>query len=177
MEEHFDELARGITIESGKVLDDARGEMRRAVENVEVACGIPAMMLGDFSEDIARGIDEYMIRQPVGVVASICPLQLPGNDPLPEHLPDALACGNTLIIEPSKRTPLTMRKKSFNSLNRSGFPPVWSTWSMAVRKRQCHSGRSGHSGHHLCRLNPGCPPCLQLGAGQARSGPGGLKTP
>jgi delta 1-pyrroline-5-carboxylate dehydrogenase len=60
MEESFEDLARTITVENGKVLDDARGEMRRAIENVEVACGIPMMMLGDFSEDIARGIDEYM---------------------------------------------------------------------------------------------------------------------
>ena len=78
MEEHFDELSRSVTIENGKVLDDARGEMRRAIENVEVACGIPTMMLGDFSEDIARGIDEYMIRQPVGVAAIIAPFNFPG---------------------------------------------------------------------------------------------------
>ena len=58
LEEHFEDLARTITLENGKILDEARGEMRRAIENVEVACGIPTMMLGDFSEDIARGVDE-----------------------------------------------------------------------------------------------------------------------
>ncbi|HEX9018603.1 MAG TPA: aldehyde dehydrogenase family protein, partial [Anaerolineaceae bacterium] len=61
LEENFEDLARTITIENGKVLDDAKGEMRRAIENVEVACGIPMLMMGDFSEDVARGIDEYMI--------------------------------------------------------------------------------------------------------------------
>jgi malonate-semialdehyde dehydrogenase (acetylating) / methylmalonate-semialdehyde dehydrogenase len=120
MEEHFDELARTITIENGKVLDDARGEMRRAVENVEVACGIPHMMLGNFSEDIARGIDEYMIRQPVGVVASICPFNFPGMIPF-WYLPYAVATGNTIIIKPSERTPLTLAK-AFTLLEQAGFP-------------------------------------------------------
>jgi len=121
LDEHFDELARSITIENGKILDDARGEMRRAIENVEVACGIPTMMLGDFAEDIARGIDEYMIRQPVGVVASICPFNFPGMIPF-WYMPYALACGNPVIIKPSERTPLTMQKV-FHLLEQIGFPP------------------------------------------------------
>ncbi|MFB3819002.1 MAG: CoA-acylating methylmalonate-semialdehyde dehydrogenase [Candidatus Methylomirabilales bacterium] len=121
LEEHFEDLSRTITQENGKVLDDARGEMRRAIENVEVACGIPSLMLGDFSEDIARGIDEYLIRQPVGVVASICPFNFPGMIPF-WYLPYALACGNTAIIKPSERTPLTMQKV-FRLLHQAGFPP------------------------------------------------------
>ncbi|MBL8096490.1 MAG: CoA-acylating methylmalonate-semialdehyde dehydrogenase [Anaerolineales bacterium] len=121
LEANFDDLARQITLENGKVLDDARGEMRRAIENVEVACGIPMLMLGDFSEDIARGIDEYMIRQPVGVVASICPFNFPGMIPF-WYLPYAIATGNTVIIKPSERTPLTMAK-AFQLLEQVGFPP------------------------------------------------------
>ena len=121
MEEHFDDLSRSVTIENGKILADARGEMRRAIENVETACGIPVMMLGDFSEDIARGIDEYMIRQPVGVVASICPFNFPGMIPF-WFLPYALATGNTAIIKPSERTPLTMTKV-FQLFEQVGFPP------------------------------------------------------
>jgi malonate-semialdehyde dehydrogenase (acetylating)/methylmalonate-semialdehyde dehydrogenase len=121
MEANFDDLARSITIENGKVLDDARGEMRRAIENVEIACGIPMMMLGDFAEDIARGIDEYMIRQPVGVVASICPFNFPGMIPF-WYMPYAVACGNTIIIKPSERTPLTMQKV-FHLFEQAGFPP------------------------------------------------------
>ena len=121
LEEHFEELSRSVTIENGKVLDDARGEMRRAIENVEVACGIPIMMLGDFSEDIARGIDEYMIRQPVGVAAIIAPFNFPGMIPF-WFLPYALACGNTTIVKPSERTPMTMQKV-FKLIEQAGFPP------------------------------------------------------
>jgi malonate-semialdehyde dehydrogenase (acetylating)/methylmalonate-semialdehyde dehydrogenase len=121
LEESFDALSRQITLENGKVLDDARGEMRRAIENVEVACGIPMLMLGDFSEDIARGIDEYMIRQPVGVIASICPFNFPGMIPF-WYLPYAVATGNTVILKPSERTPLTMTR-AFELLDKVGFPP------------------------------------------------------
>ncbi len=121
MEEHFEELSRSVTIENGKVLDDARGEMRRAIENVEVACGIPIMMLGDFAEDIARGIDEYMIRQPVGVAAIIAPFNFPGMIPF-WFMPYALACGNTAIVKPSERTPMTMQKV-FRLIEQAGFPP------------------------------------------------------
>jgi malonate-semialdehyde dehydrogenase (acetylating) / methylmalonate-semialdehyde dehydrogenase len=120
MEEHFDELASQITLENGKILDDARGEMRRAVENVEVACGIPMLMQGDFSEDIARGIDEYSIRQPVGVVASIAPFNFPGMIPF-WYLPYALAAGNAILIKPSERTPITMQRV-FRLLEQAGFP-------------------------------------------------------
>jgi malonate-semialdehyde dehydrogenase (acetylating)/methylmalonate-semialdehyde dehydrogenase len=120
METHFEELARSITIENGKVLDDAKGEMRRAVENVETACGIPSLMKGDFSEDAAAGIDEYMIRQPVGVAASICPFNFPGMIPF-WYMPYALAAGNTVIIKPSERTPLTMLR-IFSLMEECGFP-------------------------------------------------------
>jgi malonate-semialdehyde dehydrogenase (acetylating)/methylmalonate-semialdehyde dehydrogenase len=94
--------------------------MRRAVENVEVACGIPTMMLGDFSEDIARGVDEYMIRQPVGVAAILCPFNFPGMIPF-WYMPYALACGNPVIVKPSERCPLTMQKV-FHLMDEAGFP-------------------------------------------------------
>lgn len=120
MEEHFEDLSRMITMENGKTIDDARGEIRRAIENVEVACGIPTMMMGDFSEDIARGVDEYMIRQPVGVAALICPFNFPGMIPF-WYLPYALACGNTAIVKPSERCPMTVQKV-FHLLEQVGFP-------------------------------------------------------
>jgi len=120
MEEHYEELCRSVTIENGKVLDDSHGEIRRAIENVEVACGMPIMMMGDFSEDIARGVDEYMIRQPVGVAAMICPFNFPGMIPF-WYLPYALACGNTAIVKPSERTPITMQKV-FRLIEQAGFP-------------------------------------------------------
>jgi malonate-semialdehyde dehydrogenase (acetylating)/methylmalonate-semialdehyde dehydrogenase len=121
MEEHFEDLSRSVTMENGKNLADARGEMRRAIENVETACGIPIMMMGDFSEDVARGIDEYMIRQPVGVAAIICPFNFPGMIPF-WYLPYALACGNTVIVKPSERCPITMNKV-FHLLEQIDLPP------------------------------------------------------
>ena len=120
LEEHFDDLSRTITKENGKTLKEAQGEMRRAIENVEVACGIPTLMQGDFSEDVARGIDEYMIRQPVGVCATIAPFNFPAMIPF-WFMPYALACGNTYIVKPSERTPLTM-EKVFYLLEEAGFP-------------------------------------------------------
>ena len=119
LEVHFDDLARTITLENGKTLKEAQGEMRRAIENVEVACGIPTMMQGGILEDIAPGIDEYMLRQPLGVVAIISPFNFPGMIPF-WFLPYALACGNTLVVKPSERTPLTMQKV-FHLLEEVGF--------------------------------------------------------
>ncbi len=109
LETHFEDLARTITLECGKTIGESRGEMRRAIENVEIACGIPILMQGYHSEDIARGIDETMIRQPVGVTAVIAPFNFPGMIPF-WFMPYAIACGNTCIIKPSERVPLTMHK-------------------------------------------------------------------
>ena len=92
-----------------RLLTEAKGELRRAIENVEVACGIPMMMQGYNLEDVARGIDETMIRQPLGVVAAITPFNFPGMIPF-WFLPYAIACGNTLVLKPSERVPLTMRR-------------------------------------------------------------------
>ena len=120
LEEHLEDIARTITLECGKTLAESRGEMRRAIENVEVACGIPMMMQGSNLEDIARGIDEMMIRQPMGVCAAICPFNFPGMIPF-WFLPYALACGNTYIIKPSEKVPLTMQK-IFKLLEETGLP-------------------------------------------------------
>src|SRR5258708_25789136 len=81
LEEQQDELARIITQENGKTFSEAKAELPRAIENVEVACGIPMMMQGYNLEDVARGIDETMIRQPLGVVAAITPFNFPGMIP------------------------------------------------------------------------------------------------
>jgi malonate-semialdehyde dehydrogenase (acetylating)/methylmalonate-semialdehyde dehydrogenase len=120
LEENFEDLARTITVENGKTLDESRGEMRRAIENVEVACGTPTLIQGYNSEDIARGIDEIMIRQPVGVCAGICPFNFPGMIPF-WFLPYAIACGNTYILKPSERVPLTM-VRVFELLEQVSFP-------------------------------------------------------
>src|SRR6266567_4074174 len=120
LEDHQDELARIITMENGKTFAEAKAELRRAIENVEVACGIPMMMQGYNLEDVARGIDESMIRQPLGVVAAITPFNFPGMIPF-WFLPYAIACGNTFILKPSERVPLTMRR-AFEILEQTGLP-------------------------------------------------------
>jgi malonate-semialdehyde dehydrogenase (acetylating)/methylmalonate-semialdehyde dehydrogenase len=120
LEDKFEELSRLITIECGKTLDESRGEMRRAIENVEIACGMPILMQGYNNEDIARGIDEFMIRQPVGVSAAICPFNFPGMIPF-WFMPYALACGNTYIVKPSEKVPLTMQR-IFQLIDEIGFP-------------------------------------------------------
>lgn len=109
LEENIDELSKTITLESGKTYAESKAEWVRAIENVENACGIPALMQGDFSEDISLGIDEYMIRQPLGVCACISPFNFPGMIPF-WFLPYAIACGNTFIIKPSEKVPLTMTR-------------------------------------------------------------------
>jgi malonate-semialdehyde dehydrogenase (acetylating)/methylmalonate-semialdehyde dehydrogenase len=120
LEDHLDELARIITQENGKTFPEAKAELRRAIENVEVACGIPMMMQGYNLEDVARGIDETMIRQPLGVVAAITPFNFPGMIPF-WFLPYAIACGNAFILKPSERVPLTMRR-AFELLEQTGLP-------------------------------------------------------
>ena len=120
LEQHFEELARTVTIECGKTIAEARGEIRRAIENVEVACGAPILLQGDFSEDITGGIDEIMIRQPLGVCACVCPFNFPGMIPF-WFMPYALACGNTYIVKPSEKVPLTMQK-IVELMRLAGFP-------------------------------------------------------
>lgn len=122
LELHFDDLARAITEDHGKTLDDARGEMRRAVENVEVACGITTLMMGYGLEDgAARNIDEWAIRTPLGVFAAICPFNFPAMVPF-WFLPYAVACGNTFIVKPSEQVPVAMMK-IFELIHDAGFPP------------------------------------------------------
>ena len=121
LEYEFDELAKSIVLENGKTFKEAQGEMRRAIENVEVACGIPTMMQGGILEDIAPGIDEFVLRQPVGVCAVIAPFNFPGMIPF-WFLPYALACGNCVIVKPSERTPITMQR-IFHLFEQLNLPP------------------------------------------------------
>lgn len=120
LEEHVDDISRLITQENGKTFTEAKAEMRRAIENVEVACGTPTMMQGYNLEDVARGIDEMMIRQPLGVTAAIVPFNFPGMIAF-WFLPYAIATGNTFILKPSERVPLTMRY-IYELLETTGLP-------------------------------------------------------
>lgn len=121
LEEHIEELARIITNECGKTYAESVAEMRRGIENVEVACGMPILMQGYNNEDIARGIDEHMIRQPLGVVAAITPFNFPGMIPL-WFLPYAVGTGNAFILKPSEKVPMTSARL-FELIAQAGFPP------------------------------------------------------
>ena len=120
LEEHYKDIARIITQECGKTLAEAEAEMRRGIENVEVACGIPMLIQGYNNEDIASGIDEHMFRQPVGVVAAITPFNFPGMIPL-WFMPYAVACGNCFILKPSEKVPLTSARLAA-LIDQAGFP-------------------------------------------------------
>jgi malonate-semialdehyde dehydrogenase (acetylating) / methylmalonate-semialdehyde dehydrogenase len=109
LEEHFDELARTVTTEHGKTLDEARGSVRRGIECVEVACGAPSLMQGMALEDIAVGIDCHVVRQPLGVCAAISPFNFPAMVPM-WFLPFAIVTGNTFVLKPSEQVPLSQRK-------------------------------------------------------------------
>lgn len=118
--ELHDEIGRVITNQCGKTFTEAKAEMVRAIENVEVACGIPILMKGEVSEDIAPGIDEIMLRQPLGVCATIAPFNFPGMIPF-WFMPYALATGNTYIIKPSEKVPMTMQLIN-KLIEQAGFP-------------------------------------------------------
>src|SRR6202142_474903 len=120
LEEHIDELSRLITMENGKTFGEAKAELRRGIENVEVACGIPMMMQGYNLEDVTPGVDEMQIRQPLGVVAAIVPFNFPGMISF-WFLPYAIACGNTFVLKPSERVPLTM-KYIVDLIEKTGLP-------------------------------------------------------
>ena len=117
---NHDEIARVITNECGKTFEEAKAEMVRAIENVEVACGMPHLMKGELVEDISPGIDELMIRQPLGVCATIAPFNFPGMIAF-WYLPYAIAAGNTYIVKPSEKVPMTMQF-IFKLIEQVGFP-------------------------------------------------------
>ena len=121
LEEHFEELARIVTTEHGKTLDESRGSVRRGIECVEVACGSPSLMMGYGLENISPGIDCSVIRQPVGVCAAIAPFNFPAMVPL-WFLPFAVATGNCIIVKPSEQVPLSMTRM-FQLLEKCDLPP------------------------------------------------------
>ena len=106
LEQNFEELSRMVTREHGKTLEEARGSVRRGIEVVEFACGAPTLLMGDSLEQIAGGIDCDTIRQPVGVCAGISPFNFPAMVPMWMY-PIAIVCGNTFVLKPSEKVPLT----------------------------------------------------------------------
>ncbi len=106
LDEHFEELRDLVTLENGKDAKDAGGEVRRGIEVVEFACGMPTLVMGETVRDVARGIDNASYRYPLGVVAAITPFNFPCMVPL-WTLPVAIGAGNTYILKPSERTPMS----------------------------------------------------------------------
>jgi malonate-semialdehyde dehydrogenase (acetylating)/methylmalonate-semialdehyde dehydrogenase len=109
LDKHAEELAQILTSENGKTIDDARMEIKRAIQMVEVSCGMPSLMMGDSLNDVSRGIDSRTVREPLGVCVGITPFNFPGMVPLWMY-PFAIACGNTFVLKPSEKVPLTPKR-------------------------------------------------------------------
>jgi malonate-semialdehyde dehydrogenase (acetylating)/methylmalonate-semialdehyde dehydrogenase len=120
LEKHAEDLARTLTGENGKTLEDARAEVRRAIQMVEVSCGMPSLMMGQSLENVSRGIDCHTIRQPLGVCAGITPFNFPGMVPSWMY-PFAIACGNSFILKPSEKVPMTPTRMA-ELLEQAGLP-------------------------------------------------------
>lgn len=142
LEENFEELSRIQTQEHGKTIDESRGETRRGIENVEVACGIPSLMMGQASEDIASGIDEYLIRVPMGVFGIIGPYNFPFMIPL-WSAPYAVATGNTIVVKPSSEVPNSQNAIA-ELVEEAGFPP--GVWNVVHGGRTVVNGMLDHPG-------------------------------
>jgi len=140
MEERFEELSRIQTMEHGKTIDESRGETRRGIENVEVAAGVPSLMMGYNLEDIAAGIDEYVVRQPLGVFGIIGPFNFPFMVPL-WFAPYAVATGNCIIVKPSSEDPISQVKIA-EMMEEAGFPS--GVWNVVNGGRTVVSGMLDH---------------------------------
>jgi malonate-semialdehyde dehydrogenase (acetylating) / methylmalonate-semialdehyde dehydrogenase len=121
LEEHLEELTALVTMEHGKTLEEARGSVRRGIEVVEFACGIPTLMMGESLENVGTGVDSVSIRQPLGVCAGIPPFNFPAMVPL-WMFPLAIACGNTFVLKPSEKVPRTA-VRLVELFSEAGLPP------------------------------------------------------
>ena len=140
LEENFEELSRIQTMEHGKTIDESRGETRRGIENVEVATGIPSLMMGQMLEDIASGIDEYLIRQPLGVFGVISPFNFPFMIGL-WFAPYAVATGNCVVLKPSSEDPIC-QTRIVELAEEAGIPP--GVWNVVHGGRTVVSGMLDH---------------------------------
>lgn len=140
LEERFEEISRIQTMEHGKAIDESRGETRRGIENVEVAAGIPSLLMGDYLEDIATGIDEYLIRQPLGVFGLITPFNFPFMIGL-WFAPYAVATGNCVVLKPSSEDPIC-QTKIVELAEEAGIPP--GVWNVVHGGRAVVSGMLDH---------------------------------
>ena len=154
LEEHFEELRDLVTLENGKDAKDAGGEVRRGIEVVEFACGMPTLMMGESVRDVASGVDNVSYRYPLGVVAAISPFNFPAMIPL-WTLPVAIGAGNTYILKPSERTPLTAQRLG-ELLVEAGIPEgVFNIVNGAKEVVNSILEHPGYRGGLLCRFPAG----------------------
>ncbi len=154
VEENFDRICASVSREHGKTLAEARGSAFRGIENIEYACGIPSLLMGDTLENLARGVDCETMHQPLGVCVGITPFNFPAMVPM-WMFPLALACGNTFVLKPSEKVPLTASaphraaRKSRPAERRAQHRPR----RPRVRRRAAHASES--AGDFLRRLDAG----------------------
>jgi malonate-semialdehyde dehydrogenase (acetylating)/methylmalonate-semialdehyde dehydrogenase len=142
LEEHFEELVRCNTREHGKTWVESRGDVKRGIEMVEFACGIPSLLMGESLENVARGIDCDTVRQPLGVCAGITPFNFPCMVPLWMY-PVAIACGNAFVLKPSEKVPLTAIKVA-ELFEQAGLPK--GVLNLVHGGRECVDGLLTHPG-------------------------------
>ena len=171
LEDNFDELRDLVTLENGKDKKDAGGEVRRGIEVVEFACGMPTLMMGESVRDVARGVDNVSYRYPLGVVAAITPFNFPCMVPL-WTIPVALGAGNAFVLKPSERTPLSAQRLG-ELLAEAGLPEgVFNIRERGTGGGGRHSGASRHRSRLVRGLEAGRRARLysRHGARQAGSG-------
>jgi malonate-semialdehyde dehydrogenase (acetylating)/methylmalonate-semialdehyde dehydrogenase len=161
-----EDLARSVTTEMGKTIDDARAEVARMIEMVECACAIPSTMQGRILEDVARGVDCETIRQPVGVCAAIVPFNFPAMVPF-WFLPFAIGCGNAFILKPSEQVPLT-QQIAFEVLDSIGLPP--GVVNLVNGGREIVEGILAHPGIDAVSFVGSAPVARLVYEGAARTG-------
>ena len=132
LNQHRDELAHAITAEHGKVFTDAQGEVTRGIDIVEFACGIPQLLKGDYTDQVSTGIDNWTMRQPLGVVAGITPFNFPVMVPMWMY-PVAIAAGNCFVLKPSPLDPSRVADDGRTAQAKPACPTACSTWCRATR--------------------------------------------
>ena len=156
IEENFDRICETVTREHGKTLAEARGSAYRGIENVEYACSVPTLLMGDTLEQLARGVDCETMNQPLGVCVGITPFNFPAMVPM-WMFPLAVACGNTFVLKPSEKVPLTSNLiiELLGESRVSWGPKAFSTLFTGSRMRRRAFGAPEGEGHFLCRLFAG----------------------
>ena len=166
LEARKEDLARSVTTEMGKTIDDARAEVARMIEMVEAACAIPTTMQGRVLEDVARNVDCETFRQPVGVCAAIVPFNFPAMVPF-WFLPFAIGCGNTFVLKPSEQVPLT-QTIAFEVIDSLGLPP--GVVNLVNGGREVVEGILEHPGIDAVSFVGSAPVAKLVYEGAARSG-------